>query len=353
MRGFLNQISCFRFTVIVVGLGLGGCASGDSGGPVDEGGAPSPDGGGSSPDATSPDGSLDSSAEDSSNPASHIDAGGGDSALADSGAAGEDASDDSSAPDSGSGVADSGGGGGGDGSIAESGSGTEAGGPEAGSDAGHSITNPLQVDVTSILTVDTVGGTATGGKTLIGSGGSLTSMDGSGYDFYTAALASQVGVSGGLPSNGFFAANGTQNPPVQLHFNDSSTAPNSVLLNGLPPNTATTLTFTVPSSAYNQVQMYGTSTEGASSLSITLTYSNSTMATSMVTIPDWGTGTATAPAFVLASGMGRFGTGTFEVNYVFALYGVNLNPDPTKSLLSVAVTHVGPGRFVFYGATAW
>jgi hypothetical protein len=217
-----------------------------------------------------------------------------------------------------------------------------------GSTLALSFTNPLQIDVSSILTIDSVGTTGDGGITT-----ALTSMDGSGYDYYTAAVATAQSVSGGLPSNGLFAAKGTQNPVVQLHFNDPGTAPNSLLLNAKAPNNGTTFSFAVPASPYAQLQIYATSTEGVSALAITLTYSDSSTSSATFTIPDWGSNTATGSVFVLASGLGRVGTQVFEGKDTFFLYGANLNPSATKSLVGVAVTSTGPGRLVFYGATGW
>jgi hypothetical protein len=207
--------------------------------------------------------------------------------------------------------------------------------------------------VSSILTIDTVGTTGTGGLTRLPTG-ALTSMDGSGYDFYTTAVATTQGILGGLPANGQFAASDPQNPFIQLHLNDPSTAANSLLLNGPSPNDGQSFTFTVPAFGYSQVQLYGTSTEGASSLDVTLTYADASMDTTSVSVPDWGTNAGSGPVFVLAGNLGRLGSGTFEKSYAFALYGANLYPDVARSLVSVTVTHSGTsGRYVFYGATAW
>lgn len=238
-------------------------------------------------------------------------------------------------------------------------SGTDASPPDAsGIDAGGdgaiipSFNNPIQIDVSSILAIDTIATSGTGGTTILPTG-ALTSMDGSGYDFYTATVATDNAVSGGVPANGLFAASGTQNPVVQLHFSDPSTASNSLLLNGPSPNNAQTFTFAVPAFAYAGLQIYGTSTEGSSALSITFTYSDTSTGSTSFTIPDWGTNAASGAVFVLAGNLGRLGSGTYEQNYAFALYGANLSPDATKSLVSVQVTHSGTGRFVFYGATGW
>jgi hypothetical protein len=351
-----------------LGFEFGGCASGQE--VVPQGILPGEDSGAASIEDAA--GGADSTvlAQDSGSPppATGDDAGSDSEPPFDSDGAADSGSpvtgDDSGTEDSG--VQDSGGGidangpdaGGTDASSPDA-SGTDASSPDATAvDAGGdgatspSFNNPIQISVSSILTIDTVATSGTGGTTVLPIG-ALTSMDGSGYDFYTAAVATDNAVSGGLPANGLFAASGTQNPVVQLHFDDPSTAANSLLLNGPSPNNAEAFSFSVPAFAYAGLQIYGTSTEGTSTLSVTLTYSDTTTGSTSFTIPDWGTNAASGSVFVLAGDLGRLGSGTYEQNYAFALYGANLSPDGTKSLVSVAVTHTGTGRYVFYGATGW
>ena len=341
-----------------LGFEFGGCASGQE--VVPQGIVPGEDSGAVSIEDAA--GGADSTvlAQDSGSPPPGM----GDDAGSDS----EPPFDSDGATDSGSpitgedsGTEDSG--------VQDSGGGTDANGPDAsGTDASSpdatavdaggdgatspSFNNPIQISVSSILTIDTVATSGTGGATVLPTG-ALTSMDGLGYDFYTATVATDNAVSGGLPANGLFAASGTQNPVVQLHFDDPSTAANSLLLNGPSPNNAEAFSFSVPAFAYAGLQIYGTSTEGTSTLSVTLTYSDTTTGSTSFTIPDWGTNAASGAVFVLAGDLGRLGSGTYEQSYAFALYGANLSPDGTKSLVSVAITHTGTGRFVFYGATGW
>jgi hypothetical protein len=308
------------------GSGGSGDGSSDDASPSEDSGA-SDDAGGD--DAGS---MTDASGDDAS---TALDAG-GDSGSAND-AAGMDAGSDAGGVDAGSDAGAS-----------------DAGAPDAnpGSDGGSTFANPIQINVTSLLTIDTVGASATGGIALSPTG-ALTSMDGSGYDFYTTTVASQHSVTGGLPANGLIPANGTQNPAVQRHFSDTSTAANSLMLDGPLPNNGTTFTFAVPAQPYTQLQIYATSTEGTTSLSATLTYADTTTAAVPFTIPDWGTNAATAPVFVLAGGLARLGSGTFEGHDAFALYGVNLSPDSAKVLTQVTVTFTSGKRFLFYGATGW
>jgi hypothetical protein len=90
-------------------------------------------------------------------------------------------------------------------------------------------------------------------------------------------------------------------------------------------------------------------------VSIKLTYSDNSTATTTLTVPDWGSSSeASGAVFVFAGGLGRIGTQYFEKNYTFVIYGVNVTCSQTKVLASVTVA-VGGGSpaFTFYGATAW
>jgi len=360
--------SCVVFVGMVLWLGfeVGACANGTQDAPDADAGSP-PVGidAGHSKDAAST-GTIDSalgSSEDSSLGAGDAldDAVVGDEADAapddanDASVIGDDAGLDDSGTDASS--IDSGIDAASDDGGSEDAPAFDAFGFDAGDqDGGFTFADPLQIDVSSILTIDTVGSSAAGGAALLTATvpGALTAMDGSGYDFYTTTLGTANSVTGGLPPTGLIPASGTQNPAVQLYFSDTSTAANSVLLNGKVPNNAETLSFPVPAFSYTNLQIYGTSTEGASTLAVKLTYSDTSTSTTSVTIPDWGSSDeVVAPAFVLVGSLGRLGSGTFEGNPSFALYGANLSPIVAKSVASVTLTHSGAGRFVFYGATAW
>lgn len=362
-----NSLSTLAGIALGATLGLAGCANGDEDTTIEDAGSDAaaastaPDTGtardaspSTTPDATLSDDSGSTGADDAGDDAAD---GGEDSAASDDTGTGDDTgtSDDAGGADTG---------------TVDATSPVDAGTPDAprdddtgvSEDSGYSdgnapplsFTNPLQVDVSSILTVDTIGTTGTNGTTINSQGGALTSMDGSGYDLYTAAVASANFVSGGFPSNGLFPTNGTQHPVVQLHVADPSTAPNSVLLDGPSPNNATSLTFAVPPNQYTQLQIYATSTEGSSSLTITLTYADTTTGTVTLTVPDWGqAASATGAVFALSSSLGRIGTGQYDTNDTFAIYGANLGPDSTRSLVNVSVKTAGSGRLVFYGATGW
>jgi hypothetical protein len=272
----------------------------------------------------------------------------------DSGAPRDGGGDDSSVPDAG-GV---------DGGFDAGGidGGSDAGLPDAGFDGGpppdageppdagdvmYTFASPLQVDLSSIFTVNTVASSAPTG----GSFPPLSSMDGSGYVYFTRNFGSTAGdAAGGMPDDGLFAAT-LEHPTIQLAFSDSSVADNSIILNA--PGGPTSTTFPVVATSFATVQLYFTSTEGSAATEVTLTYTDGTTSRTTFTVPDWFTpGAAAAPVFVVASGFSRY-SGDFDFSHGASFYGATIAADPAKTLTSVTLAVTSGGRLAFYGATAY
>ena len=358
----------------VFGVGCGGDDSGSNGG---QDASPGQDGslgpeGGSTPEAAAPDTSTHDTGTSPPNDAATPDSGqpdtGADSATPD---AGTDTGADGGAPDTGtdSGSPDTGTDGGQPDSAVDSGqpdTGDDSGSADAagddasdasaadtGSDATSpiSFTNPLQVDVSSLLTVNTVVATATGGVALTPMDG--TANSGAHNDFPTQAEATHLNAAGmGLPNNAFFASNGTTIPNVQLGWSDAANVVNSLVVLG---SAATTSSFNVPPAMYSQVQIYATGGGGSASLTVTLNYASGAPVTSSVPLPDWCTGTLATGEYKLVS-VDRVQNGTaFSGGILCSIYALNLNPDPARVLSSVSIVDVGgtTNYLVFYGATAW
>jgi hypothetical protein len=243
---------------------------------------------------------------------------------------------------------------GGQASVTSSSSGgSDAGALDAGTtDGGYTSTNPLQVDLSSIFNADTVANSSAQGKSYP----PLVSMDGSGYDYMSEAVAVANGdTNAGIPDDGFYAAD-ADHPDVQLAFSDLGVGPNSVLMNA-PSPMVLTVTFPIVATSYSTVQLYATSTEGSSSVTVTLTYSDTSTDVTSVIVPDWGqSSSAAAPVFVVQSDLSRFSmTDPTDFSDDFALYGITTVANPAKTLASVTVTVAGgeTNRFILYGATAY
>jgi hypothetical protein len=207
------------------------------------------------------------------------------------------------------------------------------------------------VDLSGVFNADTVASSAANGQSYP----PLVSMDGSGYDYMTEAVADSYFDDGaGLPNDGFYPSD-THHPDLQFAFSDSSSTPNSFILNAPSPKILT-VTFPVVATSYSTVQIYGTSTEGSSSITVTLGYADSTTDVKTFTIPDWGQSfAASGSVFVVQSFASRFSkSGGDDYGDQFALYGTISPASSTKTLTSVTVTSAGGnGRFVLYGATAY
>jgi hypothetical protein len=234
---------------------------------------------------------------------------------------------------------------------------SDSGSPDTGTDAPtYTFSNPLQVDVSSILNVNTIVGSVSGGM-------ALTPVDGpggvTGYDFPTLAEAMKLTDAGaaGLPNNAFFASNGTTIPNVQLSWNDDQVhpiaTPNTVIFSG---TAGTAVAFNVPQAKYNQVQIYATGGNGAGSLAITLTYTTGTPVMTTMALPDWCATTASANEYALGDRVARVQNGTaYNPNPLCGLWAIDLGPDTARDLSSVSITDTGAANsyFAFYGATAW
>ena len=244
------------------------------------------------------------------------------------------------------------------GSDAGQDAGTDAGedggaSPDAGSDSGPSFTSPVQIGGIP-FNANTIVTTATGGAPL-------APMDnpGNDNDFATQAEASALSDASnviGLANNASFPGDGSNIPPVQLGWSNTSNVLNSVVV---PVASQTTFEFSVPPAQYQQFQIYATGANGGSTLSYTFTYSTGSPATTTVAIPDWCfPGTLASGEYMLGSSS-RVNAGaslTDSDGLQCNIYAIDLNPDPTRVLTEASFT--GPATtankfLVFYGATAW
>jgi hypothetical protein len=176
----------------------------------------------------------------------------------------------------------------------------------------------------------------------------------------TQSAANQLATSQGLTSpapvgfndNGLYPASGARLYDVQLGFTNTTPTGTNVVFR---QNTAGNFSFNVPTNYYSQFAIFGSSGSGSTNLTITLNYtSGSPTVLSNVTLPDWYSGnpgtTAAGAAgtyFALTAPMSRqavptFPTGGYQVPNVGAsgayVYGINLAPDSTRTLSSVAVS---------------
>jgi hypothetical protein len=168
----------------------------------------------------------------------------------------------------------------------------------------------------------------------------------------TQSAATQLGGSGavGINDNGYYPASGARLYDVQLGFTNATPTGTNVAIRS---TTAGSFTFNVPNNRYSQFAIFGSGGSGNTTLTITLNYSTGSPAVlTNVTLPDWygGAGTTAAGAagtyFALTPAMSRqaaysFPGGGYEAPVAGGayIYGINLAPDSTRVLTSVAVSY--------------
>jgi len=218
-----------------------------------------------------------------------------------------------------------------------------------------SLTNPVQIDMSSLFTnygVNTVVTTAEGGVVLTPMDGTNT-QEGDNNDFPTLAEVTALGGTKGLPNDAFFPTNNITIPNVQLAWNNSFNGLNSIVAES---SAGTTFTFNVPPAQYSQIQLYATGGGGASTLNYSVMYADTTSTNATLSLQDWCVGGDGTGQYVLV-GVTRVQSGiTLNTQYLCNIYALDLNPDTGKVVSSVTFWDSGgtlSTYLVFYGATAW
>lgn len=226
--------------------------------------------------------------------------------------------------------------------------------PDTGVDAadaaptGPTFDNPVQINVSAVLNVNTVV------TTTQGSGVALTPMDGTGgganTDFGTKSKMAQLSVNAnGLPDNAFFGAVAGMYPATQLHWDNSVNQNNSRLVQ----NTES-FSFDVPQNIYHQIVVYATSANGSTNINVTIGYTDGTdSGPKSFTVADWFNDPS-ADEFVLINQLNRITAGTTLDNRShFEITGMNIGPDTTKTVNKVTIANANTGVYVFYGAVGY
>ncbi|MDB5104109.1 MAG: hypothetical protein JWP91_1798 [Fibrobacteres bacterium] len=205
----------------------------------------------------------------------------------------------------------------------------------------------IQIPLASTLTTRSVT-TLTDGKLvtwLIGIDGG-----GGGNGYLTTAASLFVGDKAphALPDSGIIAAN-ARHPEIVLNYSNANGTGNQTR----PVNGAGDFTFAVPQAKYSKLFLYFTSAEGASSLTFTLTYADSS-ATVNVELPDYYNDlSATDPVlFYVVKDLAKWSKANKMTEATHHnIDGVELHPAPGKILTGVKVAKTLKGYLVFWGAT--
>jgi hypothetical protein len=206
----------------------------------------------------------------------------------------------------------------------------------------------IQVDVRSLLTGRAVT-TLTAGKLVPWNKGIDGAGLADGYFTVEAATANGDAKALALPGEGYFHA-APSHPSIKLNYsNADGTGPQTRSVEG-----AGEFAFAVPCERYQQLQVFLTSAEGPSHLSVSLVYADGTSDQREVLLPDYYN---EAPSddptvFTLISNLPKWNaTGHMAERDHHNIHGVNLNPDSRKKLVSVQISKTAPGYLLFWGAT--
>jgi hypothetical protein len=176
----------------------------------------------------------------------------------------------------------------------------------------------------------------------------VVAIDSANFVLMTQSFANQfatdAAVLTGLPDNAFFPAD-SHHRDVQLGWNQAG--PNAIQL-----KQTGSFTVSLPAQAYDELQIFATSTGGGSQIQVTLTYADGSTETRSIAIADWAQSAAPG-TFALVSGMARYNIASMSVDprHDLSIWGADLAPDPSKALASFAVNLVSGGWLNFFGAT--
>jgi MYXO-CTERM domain-containing protein len=206
----------------------------------------------------------------------------------------------------------------------------------------------VQIQVDALLDARAVT-TLTGGRLVTWTVG----IDGNGNsDGYMTAAASKFHgdppTLKTLPDDGKFPAD-ARHPEVMLHFSNDApaTSQQTHYVRG-----AGRFSFSVPPAVYSKMFLFVTSSEGSSSLRVSLTYAD-TADTISITVPDYYVDVpANDPVvFNLATNLPKWNqqNNVAEANH-HNLTGLEIHP-VGKTLSGVTIEKTAPGYLVFWGAT--
>jgi hypothetical protein len=206
----------------------------------------------------------------------------------------------------------------------------------------------IQVDVSSVLTGRAVT-TFSDGKLVPWAKGVDGGGKGDGYMTLEASDRNGDTNARALPDDGWFKATAVH-PEVRLNFANADGKgfqTRSVEKEG-------EFSFSVPAKRYQRMMIFMTSAEGPSHLHFKLAYEDGRVTEREVLLPDYYND---APAgetnvFSLAANLAKWdAAGRMAERDHHNIHGVELHPDPGKTLVSIKVGKTATGYLLFWGAT--
>jgi len=164
-----------------------------------------------------------------------------------------------------------------------------------------------------------------------------------------AAALADSGTLMSLPDSDLIAAN-ERHPDVKLHYAQAGSQVRKI--------TASTesFAFDVPGAKYSQLQMFFISAQGESPISVKLSYADGSSDERETTVPDFYFPKPKVDDprwFILVDNFGKVDMDgkKVEADHHY-IHGVDLSPDPAKTLVKVEVTKTtSTSQLTFFGAT--
>jgi hypothetical protein len=178
------------------------------------------------------------------------------------------------------------------------------------------------------------------------------------FCFPTASAAIRLGAAtpDGLPDDAFFAAD-AYHPDLRLGWNNADDG-----LNARRIAAATDLfSLAVPPGSYSEIHLYFTTGDGTSDATVTLGYSDTTVTTAALFIPDWFDDPFPTPdVYLLVDGRDRVQVGSgpgipyaYEDRDDAAIFGFRILADRARTLNAVSIERTDTtGVMNFFGGIA-
>jgi hypothetical protein len=151
-----------------------------------------------------------------------------------------------------------------------------------------------------------------------------------------------------LPDDGVFPANNKHALIILPYGNGDAKSPQSRKSRG-----EDTFSFSVPPKNYSKLWLMTTSGQGPTTLDVEMAYTDKTTGKRTVEVPDWYWELKADDAYrcYVAANLSKWGPKKqLEKNHHF-IFGIDIQPDPKKTLEKVTVMKTRKGILGFFGAT--
>ena len=165
---------------------------------------------------------------------------------------------------------------------------------------------------------------------------------------YTASKMMLAEDPNSLPDDGVFPANDKHPTVVLAYGRGDARSPQARKSRG-----EDTFSFPVPPKNYTKFWLFLASGWGASKINVEMTYADQTTQKRTLEVPDWFWELKPGDPYrcYLATNLSKWGPKKQLEKDHHYIFGLNIQPDPAKTLEKVTVAKTKPGIMAFFGAT--